>query len=72
MRPRTAVISCSKRVDGLGVAVLGPHVDPELVPAGEGCGAEVAGDGQHQVATFNVLDDVLPLFGPIGWMPLLK
>ena len=55
---------CSRRLVVLGVKMLGPHVDPVLVPAGEGDGADDAGDGQRQVAAFNVLDNILPLSRP--------
>jgi hypothetical protein len=46
------------------MVVVGPHVDPVLVPAGEGDRTNRAGDLQHQVATLNVFHHVLPFLGP--------
>jgi hypothetical protein len=46
------------------MVVVGPHVDPVLVPAGEGDGADRAGDLQHQVAPLYVFHHVLPFLGP--------
>jgi hypothetical protein len=58
-------------LEGLVMVVLGPHVDPVLVPAGEGDGAHRAGDFQHQVAPLNVFHHVLPFLGP-RFEPLQK
>jgi hypothetical protein len=52
------------QLEGLVMVVVGPHVDPVLVPAGEGDRADGAGDLQHQVAPLNVFHHVLPLLGP--------
>ncbi len=51
-------------LEGLVMVVLGPHVDPVLVPAGEGDRTDRAGNLQHQVATLNVFHHVLPFLGP--------
>ena len=54
----------SKCLVGLGILVLGPHVDPVLVPAGECDVTDAAGDVQHQVPTLDVFDHVLPFLRP--------